>query len=69
MLLPALRLAMQTGTSPPIPRNSYLTAQTIVKAVLHQARFQDWVNAEEINDQINVFNLRAEQLYEVLKDG
>jgi hypothetical protein len=45
------------------------TAQTIVKAVLHQARFQDWVNAEEINDQINVFNLRAEQLYDALKSG
>ena len=44
-------------------------AQTIVKAVLHQARFQDWVNAEEINDQINVFNLRAKQLYDLLKNG
>jgi hypothetical protein len=46
-----------------------LTAQTIVKAVLHQARFQDWVNAEEINDQINVFNLRAKQLSGLLKHG
>jgi hypothetical protein len=46
-----------------------LTAQTIVKTVLHQARFQDWVNAEEINDQINVFNLRAKQLYDLLKNG
>jgi hypothetical protein len=45
------------------------TAQTIVRAVLHQARFQDWVNAEEINDQINVFNLRAEQLYDALLNG
>jgi hypothetical protein len=45
------------------------TAQTIVKAVLHQARFQDWVNAEKVNDQINVFNLRAEQLYDALKSG
>ena len=45
------------------------TAQMLVKAVLHQARFQDWVNAEKINDQINVFNLRAEQLYEALQNG
>jgi hypothetical protein len=45
------------------------TAQTIVKAVLHQARFQDWVNAEEINDQINLFNIRAEQLYKALLNG
>src|ERR1700675_2925848 len=63
MLLPAPRPATQTGTSLPMARNSYL------KAVLHQAPFQDWVNAEEINDQINVFNLRAEQLYDALKNG
>src|ERR1700675_4119707 len=63
MLLPAPRPATQTGTSLPMARNSYL------KAVLHQARFQDWVNAEEINDQINVFNLRAKQLYGLLKKG
>jgi hypothetical protein len=42
------------------------TAQTIVKAVLHQAKFQDWVNAEEINDQIHIFNVRAEELYDAL---
>jgi hypothetical protein len=42
------------------------TAQTIVKAVLYQAKFQDWVNAEEINDQIHIFNLRAEELYDAL---
>src|SRR5262249_54631044 len=34
-----------------------------------EARFQDWVNAEKLNDQINVFNLRAEQLYEALQNG
>jgi Patatin-like phospholipase len=45
------------------------TAQTIVKAIFHQARFQDWVNAEEINDQINLFNVRAEQLYSALLKG
>ena len=42
------------------------TAMTIVGAVLHQAKFQDWVNAEKINDQIHVFNLRADQLFNAL---
>jgi hypothetical protein len=45
------------------------TAQALISAILHQAKFQDWVNAEEINDQINIFNLRAEQLFEALKEG
>ena len=43
------------------------TAQAIVGAVLHQAKFQDWVNAEKVNDQIHVFNLRAEQLFNALR--
>jgi hypothetical protein len=42
------------------------TAMTIVGAVLHQAKFQDCVNAEKINDQIYVFNLRADQLFNAL---
>ena len=43
------------------------TALTIVGAVLHQAKFQDWVNAEEVNDKIYVFNLRADQLFNALR--
>jgi hypothetical protein len=56
--------AFTAGTAQILP-----TAQMIVRAVLHQAKFQDWVNAEQINDQINVFNLRAEELYNALLNG
>ena len=42
------------------------TTQSLVGAILHQAKFQDWVNAEKINSQIDTFNLRAEQLYHAL---
>jgi predicted acylesterase/phospholipase RssA len=45
------------------------TAKALVGAILHQARFQDWINAEKINSQINVFNIRAEQLFQALRQN
>lgn len=42
------------------------TTQALVGAILHQAKFQDWINAEEINAQIDNFNTRAEELYRAL---
>ncbi|MEY2483113.1 MAG: hypothetical protein QOK24_1641 [Verrucomicrobiota bacterium] len=43
------------------------TAKALVSAILHQAGFQDWINAEKINSQINVFNIRAEELFQALR--
>src|SRR5690242_7585567 len=37
------------------------TAVAIVEAVFNQARFQDWVTAETVNERIALFNARAEQ--------
>ncbi len=31
-------------------------------AILYQSRFQDWIRAEEVNTQIDLFNQRAEEL-------
>jgi len=38
------------------------TLLAIVEAIFNQARFHDWITAERVNDQIRVFNMRAEQL-------
>jgi len=43
------------------------TAKALVGAIFHQAGFQDWINAEKINAQINLFNVRAEQLFHALR--
>jgi predicted acylesterase/phospholipase RssA len=42
-------------------------AKALVGAILHQAQFQDWVNAEEINSQLNVFNIGAHELLVALQ--
>jgi hypothetical protein len=45
------------------------TAEALVGAVLNQARFQDWIEAESLNTQIELFDTRARQLFEgVLTD-
>jgi hypothetical protein len=38
------------------------TTEALVGAVLNQARFQDWIEAETLNSQIDLFNTRAAQL-------
>lgn len=42
---------------------------TLALALLYESRFQDWIRAEEVNEQINVFNTRANQLHALVKSG
>jgi hypothetical protein len=49
--------------------NFLAAAQAIVGAVFHQARFQDWIEAEQVNGQIHLFNERARQLSEGILAG
>ena len=42
-------------------------AVRIIGAVFNQARFQDWIKAEQVNDQIRLFNERAYALRDMLK--
>ncbi len=44
-------------------------AGALVGAIFGQARFQDWVTAEGVNDKIRLFNARAEQLHKNILDG
>lgn len=41
----------------------------LVNAIFNQARFHDWIEAEEVNDQIDLFNTRAEQLCKLFQNG
>jgi len=41
----------------------------LVGAVYGQAEFQDWAEAESVNERIKLFNTRALQLKELLSDG
>jgi hypothetical protein len=44
-------------------------AQRLGGAILGQAEYQDWINAESINRQIRVFNQRARELKDALLGG
>lgn len=39
----------------------------LAHALFYQARFQDWIRAEEVNAELNLFNQRASQLHELVK--
>ncbi len=39
------------------------------RSILYQSRFQDWIRAEEVNEQVNLFNERAQALHELVKKG
>jgi predicted acylesterase/phospholipase RssA len=41
----------------------------LVKALFHQARFQEWVFAEEVNVRVQMFNQRATGLKDALRNG
>ena len=43
-------------------------AKDLVSVVYHQAQFQDWIMAEEVNGQIALLDARAEELSRLLKD-
>lgn len=45
------------------------TALAVVNAIFHQARFQEWVQAEEINASVKLFNQRAIGLQRALLAG
>jgi len=45
------------------------TATTLVGAIYNQARFHDWIQAEGVNQKINLFNTRATQLQKALING
>jgi hypothetical protein len=44
------------------------TAEALIGAVLNQARFQDWIEAESLNTQIELFDTRARQLFQGVLD-
>jgi Patatin-like phospholipase len=46
-----------------------MTAGALANAVFNQAGFQDWIEAETVNDTVNLLNLRATQLAGLLKSG
>lgn len=41
--------------------------KTLAPDILYQARFQDWIRAEEVNQQIDTFNGRALQLQQLMQ--
>ncbi|HZQ47360.1 MAG TPA: patatin-like phospholipase family protein, partial [Verrucomicrobiae bacterium] len=45
------------------------TAERLVSAVFSQSRFQDWIMAEQLNEQISLFNQRAYGLRDMLNNG
>jgi hypothetical protein len=49
--------------------NFKATALQLFNAVYGQAGFQDWIQAERVNTQIDVFNRRAQELKDVLEHG
>lgn len=46
--------------------NYKATALQLLNAVYGQAGFQDWIQAEQVNTQVGVFNRRAEELKDAL---
>jgi hypothetical protein len=45
------------------------TTVQLIGSIYGQARFHDWIMAEGINTQVIVFNKRAEELHDLLKDA
>lgn len=46
-----------------------MMAGALINAVYNQAGFRDWIEAEAVNDAVNVLNLRASELLAILKTG
>jgi predicted acylesterase/phospholipase RssA len=46
-----------------------LMTGALVNAVYNQAGFQDWIEAESVNDAVKLLNLRASQLLGLFKSG
>jgi hypothetical protein len=41
----------------------------LARAILYESRFQDWIRAEQVNEQVDLFNRRAQQLHALLESG
>ena len=41
----------------------------LINAVFNQAGFQDWIEAESVNDAVTLLNLRATQLADLMRSG
>ena len=41
----------------------------LARAILYESRFQDWIRAEQVNEQVDLFNQRAQQLYALFENG
>ena len=44
-------------------------AVRLVSSIFGQARFQDWIMAEDVNAKVALFNQRADELYKMLLNG
>jgi predicted acylesterase/phospholipase RssA len=45
------------------------TAIRLAESIFNHSRFQDWITAERMNDEIELFNQRSMALHQQLKDG
>lgn len=49
--------------------NFWVLAQRLLGAIVGQSEYQDWIQAQEVNHQIQLFNKRSEALKDMLVDG
>jgi hypothetical protein len=63
--------ALDSSVSPIAASSAVFKPMTdaLVNAIFNQAGFQDWIEAETVNDTVNLLNLRAAQLAALLKSG
>jgi predicted acylesterase/phospholipase RssA len=63
-------LAFRDGTKDPKnTANLWNTGQRLVSSIFEQARFHDWITAEEVNKEVHIFNERAGELHDALQNG
>lgn len=46
--------------------NFHKMFSTLALAILYQSRFQDWIRAEEVNEQVHLFNARANEMHALM---
>jgi hypothetical protein len=63
--------ALDSSVSPIAASSAVFKPMTdaLLNAIFNQAGFQDWIEAETVNDTVNLLNLRATQLAALLKSG
>lgn len=62
---------LDSSVSPIAAKNAVFKTMTnaLLNAIFNQAGFQDWIEAETVNDTVNLLNQRATQLAGLLKSG